>query len=405
MLGWVMPNVAVGQQCPAEPTCNAVFGSLVLPTLTTKAANRIMHNEQLSPDGKFTDEFIGFSYNESWNPSTGLVRDDATQPLASMGLESYWNGRAEVNIDLSPANSSSFVRPLAFNGAYDGSVTQFRIGDNSYATGAGGVLLEGGNNLKGPLINLTDQSNSSAYNNMLQMSRQNGSTSVAWRAGGIPRLIFALQSNIDANAAGNFGVLKFGGEWDFGEPIFQFEAVGINALLATSYPVSTDIAPRFSIRADGLTNWGAGDAAPDTDLYRSTNNTLRTDGNLVIAGNLAVLGEKSALVPTASYGYRKVYAVESPEEWFEDFGSASLKGRHAEVQLDMAFAQTVNTDYAYHVFLTPNGRCSLYVTNKHTTSFKVQLLSGRNNCKFDYRVVARRRGYESVRLASVRSIK
>jgi hypothetical protein len=51
----------------------------------------------------------------------------------------------------------------------------------------------------------------------------------------------------------------------------------------------------------------------------------------------------------------KLYSVASPENWVEDFGSGQRSGGSAQIPLDPAFASTVNTGEAYHVFLTPNG--------------------------------------------------
>lgn len=68
--------------------------------------------------------------------------------------------------------------------------------------------------------------------------------------------------------------------------------------------------------------------------------------------------------------------------------------------LDPTYAQTVNTELEYHVFLTPNGDCNgLYVDNKSLTSFEVrELKGGHSNIMFDYRIIAKRKGYEEVRL-------
>ncbi len=60
---------------------------------------------------------------------------------------------------------------------------------------------------------------------------------------------------------------------------------------------------------------------------------------------------------TISYGKRELYAVESPENWFEDFGGAELIQGRAIVKLDPVFAETVSTEVEYHVFLTPKGDC------------------------------------------------
>jgi hypothetical protein len=102
-------------------------------------------------------------------------------------------------------------------------------------------------------------------------------------------------------------------------------------------------------------------------------------------------------------GTRQValYAVEAPENWFEDAGAGQLSNGSAVVALEPTFAQTVNSGVEYHVFLTPKGDCEgLYVTHETATGFEVrELRGGHSNIAFDYRVMARRKGYESVRLA------
>jgi hypothetical protein len=90
--------------------------------------------------------------------------------------------------------------------------------------------------------------------------------------------------------------MKFAGEWDFGEPVMDFESLGINAMLLRSLPGTNDTFARFTVRADGMQTWGLGSQAVDTDLYRSASSTLATDGNLIVGGNLDVLGHKAALV-------------------------------------------------------------------------------------------------------------
>ena len=92
-------------------------------------------------------------------------------------------------------------------------------------------------------------------------------------------------------------------------------------------------------------------------------------------------------------------AIESPVNWFEDAGSAQLVNGVAVVELDPTFTQTVNTEMAYRVFTEPNGDCKgLYVTNKTATSFEVhELAGGTSSIAFDYRIMALRKNYESVR--------
>jgi hypothetical protein len=120
-----------------------------------------------------------------------------------------------------------------------------------------------------------------------------------------------------------------------------------------------------------------------------------------VSGDMYCSGSKSAVVPVDN-GARKValYAVESPKNWFEDFGSATLSNGSAVIPFESTFAQTVNTA-SYHVFLTPNGDCKgLYVSQKGSGGFEVRELGGgTSNIAFDYRIVAERRGYENIRMA------
>ncbi|HET7208092.1 MAG TPA: hypothetical protein VFI95_16055 [Terriglobales bacterium] len=120
------------------------------------------------------------------------------------------------------------------------------------------------------------------------------------------------------------------------------------------------------------------------------------------SGNLLCTGSKSAVVPVAN-GTRKValYAIEGPENWFEDAGSGKLTNGAAIVHLEPIFAETINTMMEYHVFLTPNGDCKgLYVTNKGPAGFEVhELGGGASNIGFDYRIMAKRKGFENIRLA------
>lgn len=121
-----------------------------------------------------------------------------------------------------------------------------------------------------------------------------------------------------------------------------------------------------------------------------------------VSGNLICTGSKSAVV-TVDSGSRNValYAVEAAENWFEDFGSGQLNRGATTVHLEAIFAQTVNSDVEYHVFLTPTGDCKgLYVTNKTASSFEVRELGGgTSSIGFEYRIMARRKGYEDIRLA------
>ena len=100
----------------------------------------------------------------------------------------------------------------------------------------------------------------------------------------------------------------------------------------------------------------------------------------------------------SAYGSRAVYAVQATGSWIEDFGTAQLVDGQVTVTIEPVFAQMVNLG-EYQVFLTPLGDCPLYIADKTPASFTVKAMGGqRCSIAFDYRLVAKRLGYEKARL-------
>jgi hypothetical protein len=128
-------------------------------------------------------------------------------------------------------------------------------------------------------------------------------------------------------------------------------------------------------------------------------------GGVFINGALTVVnGAKSAAVPHPDGSLRRLYCVESPESWFEDFGEGQLVNGAACVTLDPDFLATVKDD-GYHVFLTPNGECEgLYIESKRPEGFDVrEQRRGTANLTFSYRVVAKRKDIAGPRFEKVES--
>jgi len=127
-----------------------------------------------------------------------------------------------------------------------------------------------------------------------------------------------------------------------------------------------------------------------------------TSGGCTIntSADLSCSGTVTDAVAIGSGKTVAMYAVHSTENWFEDFGSGQLKEGSTHVALDETFAGTVNAGIEYHVFLTPNADCKgLYVAEKTESGFEVRELGGgRSSVAFDYRIVAKRRGFETVRM-------
>ncbi|RKZ26464.1 hypothetical protein DRQ20_02920 [bacterium] len=128
------------------------------------------------------------------------------------------------------------------------------------------------------------------------------------------------------------------------------------------------------------------------------------DYGVYASGDLGASGTKSAIVRT-SKGPREMYCIEATEVWFEDFGSGQLKDGRAYIKLDEDFLETVVIDekHPLKVFITLLDECNGVYVKKDTEGFEViELNGGRSNARFDYRVVAKRKGYENVRMKVVK---
>jgi hypothetical protein len=114
-------------------------------------------------------------------------------------------------------------------------------------------------------------------------------------------------------------------------------------------------------------------------------------------GLTVIGGSKNALVATDD-GARYLYSEESTGVWFTDYGFGVLEGGETTVEIDPVFAQTVNLDRPYHVFVEPYGPASLYVTDRASARFTVRAREGDPDVEFSYRLVATRLGYEDHRV-------
>jgi hypothetical protein len=126
-------------------------------------------------------------------------------------------------------------------------------------------------------------------------------------------------------------------------------------------------------------------------------------GSAYINGALTVTGAKSAAVRDGGGALRRMYSLECPESWFEDFGSSRLNNGSASVTLQKDFSEVVRTD-DYYVYLTPRGepKGTLYVSLATSGTFTVREANGgTSNIEFDYRVVARRKDIAGARLEHV----
>jgi hypothetical protein len=126
---------------------------------------------------------------------------------------------------------------------------------------------------------------------------------------------------------------------------------------------------------------------------------------LRVLGKFEATGTKTAVVPLQDGQHASLYAEESTEVWFSDYGSVQLVSGLAVVQIDREFLQTVNTTKDYHVFLTARGNPigSVYIDNETPSSFEIRESSGTANIKVSYRIVAKRKDFAEERMKRVAS--
>lgn len=158
----------------------------------------------------------------------------------------------------------------------------------------------------------------------------------------------------------------------------------------------------------GVANTGEGIAAiSQTGTALHANSISGTagifDGPVIINGSLTVSGIKSAAVPGADGEPRRMYCLESPVSYFEDFGRVKLSRGRATVRLDREFAGTV-VAADYDVVLTPYGDChGVCVVERTPQGFTIQeLQGGGSSVEVAYRVTAKRKDIENQRLPRVK---
>jgi hypothetical protein len=181
---------------------------------------------------------------------------------------------------------------------------------------------------------------------------------------------------------------------------------GVQGFSASGNGVSGESVNSVGVRATSTNSTGLV-AVGTAGLFASSSAVGGTagefDGNvLVVNGNFTVTGgAKSVAVPFPDGSHRRLYCVESPENWFEDFGFGQLSDGKAQVQLEDGFRSVVNSD-AYHVFITEyEDNNGLYVAERTSSGFLVRAKASKANGTFSYRVVAKRRDIAAPRFDKV----
>jgi hypothetical protein len=234
----------------------------------------------------------------------------------------------------------------------------------------------------------------------------------------------ALAGVVGVNASAGHGVYgaSNGGNGVYGEipSTASVNGIGVFGVNSSSYTGGGPGAGGFGLY--GHSNLGHGlvgatGTAGGSAIVGATNGVAGAYagvfyGPVYVGGNFIVVGgAKSAAVPHGDGTYRQLYCVESPESWFEDFGTAQLVEGKADVAIEPGFGAVAEMD-SYHVFLTGYDHDHLLHVSKRTPNgFTVEAnaalaaLQGRKECdltgEFSWRVVAKRKDITGERLAKV----
>lgn len=123
---------------------------------------------------------------------------------------------------------------------------------------------------------------------------------------------------------------------------------------------------------------------------------VNTLGNVNVGGNLTVKGTKPRIVDTEHYDTRYLYCYEMPSPMFGDIGSAATDDDGTcYIYIDDIFAETVDCEVEYQVFLQKYGDGDLYVAERQQDYFVVK---GTPNLEFGWELKAVQRDYDSMRL-------
>ena len=214
------------------------------------------------------------------------------------------------------------------------------------------------------------------------------------------------------NAPGVYGYNKTGGNAIRAEvpAVATSNAIAMYALNYSTYTGGGPGAGGFAIyglSAKGHGLVGATAAAGAAAVVGATNGVAGAYaaafyGPVIVGGNFTVVGgAKSAAVPHPDGSHRRLYCMESPESWFEDFGNGQLECGRAEIAIDPDFAALVaprRVPGVSHAYDQHNDLC---VTDRTPSGFQVEARDATTHGAFGWRVVAKRKDITGDRLETV----
>jgi hypothetical protein len=139
-----------------------------------------------------------------------------------------------------------------------------------------------------------------------------------------------------------------------------------------------------------------GSSYPFVSTDQNGNDLMFTD----CAGNMYIHGGYGTFSKTRDGNIATTFTSKVASPTVEDNGTGHLVNGVAMIQLDSAFARTIDTSQAFHVMLTPDGDTrGLFVASKSATGFVVrEVQGGRSTIDFDYHIYAPALGQAGVRM-------
>ena len=191
-----------------------------------------------------------------------------------------------------------------------------------------------------------------------------------------------------------------------------FHAIGDTVADETRFDVRTSADPNYATfisaggcRSEGPTYYGyighneVGVKARN-DSYKAILNSLGLDtsGGIIAGGSMQVYGAKNRIIETENYAERLQYCYETPTPMFGDVGEGKIdETGKCMIYLDDMFAETIDTDVQYQVFLQAYGEGNEYVNERSPSYFVV---CGTPGLAFGWEIKAVQKGYDTVRLES-----
>ena len=130
-----------------------------------------------------------------------------------------------------------------------------------------------------------------------------------------------------------------------------------------------------------------------TWLQMYQNGVIKTS---ITPNSISTNGTKSRIVDTNNYDNRLLYCYEMPEPIFGDVGEATIDDSGTcYIQLDDIFAETIDLDCKYQVFLQKYGEGDCYISDRENDHF---IVKGTKKLAFGWEIKARQKGFDNLRM-------